>query len=58
MAPTRRFSDDISGSSGAPKGNVSVQTPLETYLREINETALLTAQDEKDLAMLIGEALE
>lgn len=26
------------------------QSPLETYLREINETALLTAQQEKDLA--------
>jgi len=32
-----------------------VQTPLETYLREINETALLTAQDERDLAVAIGE---
>ena len=32
----------------------SVQTPLETYLREINETALLTAQDERDLAIRIG----
>ena len=32
----------------------SVQTPLETYLREINETALLTAQDEKELAGLIA----
>ncbi len=30
--------------------NDAVQSPLETYLREINETALLTAQDEKDLA--------
>ena len=30
-----------------------VQSPLETYLREINETALLTAQDEKDLAYRI-----
>ena len=27
-----------------------VQSPLETYLREINETPLLSAQDEKDLA--------
>ena len=33
----------------------SVQTPLETYLREINETALLTAQDEKDLAGRIAD---
>ncbi|MEO2026503.1 MAG: RNA polymerase sigma factor RpoD/SigA [Fuerstiella sp.] len=31
-----------------------VQTPLETYLREINETALLTAQDEKDLSRAIS----
>lgn len=28
----------------------TVQSPLETYLREINEMALLTAQEEKDLA--------
>ena len=33
----------------------SVQSPLETYLREINETALLTPQDEQDLAVAIGE---
>jgi RNA polymerase primary sigma factor len=31
----------------------AVQSPLETYLREINETALLSAQDEKDLAYRI-----
>ncbi len=33
----------------------SVQTPLETYLREINETALLSAADERRLATQIGE---
>lgn len=33
----------------------SVQTPLETYLREINETALLSAKEEKELAIQIGE---
>ncbi len=33
----------------------SVQSPLETYLREINETALLNAQEEKQLAHRIGE---
>lgn len=33
----------------------SVQTPLETYLREINETALLNAKEEKELAVRIGE---
>jgi len=32
-----------------------VQSPLETYLREINETALLTADQEKELAHLINE---
>jgi RNA polymerase primary sigma factor len=31
-----------------------VQSPLETYLREINETALLTADEEKSLARKIG----
>ena len=33
----------------------SVQTPLETYLREINETSLLTIRDEQELAKRIGE---
>lgn len=33
----------------------TVQSPLETYLREINETPLLNAQEEKDLAVLIGQ---
>lgn len=32
----------------------SVQTPLETYLREINETALLSAAQERELAVKIG----
>jgi len=32
----------------------AVQTPLETYLREINETSLLTAEDEQMLATAIG----
>src|SRR6187455_2554459 len=31
-----------------------VQSPLETYLREINETALLTADQEKSLARAIA----
>jgi RNA polymerase primary sigma factor len=35
--------------------NGSVQSPLETYLREINETPLLKAQEEKDLAYRIEE---
>jgi RNA polymerase primary sigma factor len=35
-----------------------LQNPLETYLREINETKLLTAQDERDLAaqIAVGDA--
>ena len=33
----------------------SAQSPLETYLREINETALLTAQEELELATQIGQ---
>ena len=35
--------------------SASVQSPLETYLREINETALLSAQEEKDLSKRIAE---
>lgn len=33
----------------------SAQSPLETYLREINETALLTAKEELELATRIGQ---
>jgi RNA polymerase primary sigma factor len=33
----------------------SVQNPLETYLREINETSLLSAREEKDLARRIAQ---
>ncbi len=32
----------------------AVQSPLETYLREINETPLLTADEEQELALAIG----
>jgi RNA polymerase primary sigma factor len=42
MSRLRRFRSD------------AAQSPLETYLREINETALLTADQEKDLARRIG----
>ncbi|HLA86007.1 MAG TPA: RNA polymerase sigma factor RpoD/SigA [Thermoguttaceae bacterium] len=37
-----------------PKSLASVQSPLETYLREINETSLLSANDEQELALAIG----
>ncbi len=43
MSRLRRYRPDV------------VQSPLETYLREINETALLTADQEKDLAKRIGD---
>ncbi len=36
----------------------SVQAPLETYLRQINETPLLNAQDERELAYLIKDGDE
>ncbi len=34
--------------------SVAAQTPLETYLREINETALLSAEEEKELSHRIS----
>ena len=37
------------------KTSSAVQTPLETYLREINEAALLSSLDEQELAILIGQ---
>jgi RNA polymerase primary sigma factor len=37
------------------KTGSAVQTPLETYLREINETPLLNAKEEKELATRIGQ---
>ncbi len=36
------------------RASPSVQSPLETYLREINETSLLSADDEHELAVAIG----
>ena len=47
--------NDVSDTSAKTRGSSSVQTPLETYLREINETALLTAADEKELATRIAD---
>ncbi len=46
---------EAASASKSTKSEGSVQTPLETYLREINETALLTAADEKELAGLIAD---
>ncbi len=42
-------------SKRSPKDGASPQSPLETYLREINETKLLTAEDEQQLARAIAE---
>src|SRR5580692_5350130 len=41
-------------TSNRRRASSAVQTPLETYLREINETALLSARDEQQLATAIG----
>ncbi len=38
-----------------PTTSRAAQSPLETYLREINETALLTADDEQELAGRIAQ---
>jgi RNA polymerase primary sigma factor len=37
------------------KSDGAAQSPLETYLREINETPLLSAKDEQELAAAIAE---
>jgi RNA polymerase primary sigma factor len=37
------------------KSDGAAQSPLETYLREINETPLLTAKDEQELAARIAD---
>ena len=39
----------------SPKDGSSAQSPLETYLREINEVKLLTAEDEQMLARQIAQ---
>jgi RNA polymerase primary sigma factor len=60
MPSTRRKSNSPRPRKSDPEttnpldSSSSLQTPLETYLREINETALLTAQDEQELARAIA----
>ena len=44
---------DLKKTRSRRKGS-GLQSPLETYLREINETALLTADEEKELARAIA----
>jgi RNA polymerase primary sigma factor len=41
-------------SKARRKTSAAVQSPLETYLREINETHLLSAEEEQQLAQSIG----
>jgi len=43
-----------SARRGKPREDGQPQSPLETYLREINETALLSGEEERDLARRIG----
>src|SRR5262245_59385245 len=53
--PSRLRSDTMATTTTQKrKSGSAVQTPLETYLREINETALLTAKEERELATRIG----
>ena len=47
--------DSHSASKPRRRLSAAVQNPLETYLREINETSLLTADQEKELAYRIAE---
>ncbi len=51
---TRSAGKAGSGSHRRPKAG-AVQTPLETYLRQINETPLLKADEERELAYRIEE---
>src|SRR5688572_24805369 len=50
MASLKRSAPAAAKPKKASKRLPAAQTPLETYLREINETALLTARDEQELA--------
>ena len=47
--------EDIRPKRRRRKSDSSPQSPLETYLREINETALLSAEDEQELATRIAQ---
>lgn len=47
--------DDSHEYNNPIESSSSLQSPLETYLREINEAKLLTADDEKELAHRIAQ---
>lgn len=53
--PEDEFDDDLPQQAARSRKSSAVQTPLETYLREINETALLSARDEQELATRIAQ---
>ncbi len=65
MAHSSPYLDDVEDSQDedlklisrrkSPKDGAQPQSPLETYLREINEMKLLTAEDEQMLARLIAQ---
>ena len=48
--------DNESTAKSRRRPSSGVQTPLETYLREINETALLSAGEEKELSYRIAKS--
>lgn len=50
-----RYADSVKNRTTNSSRDRSAQSPLETYLREINETALLTAKEELELATRIGQ---
>jgi len=52
--PTSSSSSNSSSRAPRRRRDSSLQSPLETYLREINETSLLSAADERELAAAIG----
>lgn len=47
--------DLLASKRKRPRTESAPQSPLETYLREINETPLLSAKEERDLARRIGD---
>lgn len=54
-AKERECEAELRESRRVPKSASQAQSPLETYLREINETKLLSAADEKELAGRIAQ---
>ena len=56
LAGNTEDQEDLLASRRKPtRAESAAQSPLETYLREINETALLTAKEERELARRIGD---